>query len=116
MQTEKFRDRETKKNKTKPRRDRDGEDRERDKGEDRKIKRGREMEREQGKGRQRLSETQKEIKTAGMKKVRQRSLLFSSLSSLVSPGFGPPLLFFGFHSNREGSTKFAYTFTSFLSA
>lgn len=62
-------------------------------------------------------EAKKEIKTQEReKRTTEENLLFSSRSSLVSPGFAPPPLplFSGFHSNREGSTKFAYTFTSFL--
>lgn len=64
----------------------------------------------------RVSQRKRSKRQEWEKQTTEESLLVSSLSSLVSPGFGPPLLFFGFHSNREGSTKSAYTFKSFLSA
>lgn len=64
------------------------------------------------------SEANKMIKIAGKgKSRRQRRASWPPVSPAWSPqGLGPPLLFFGFHSNREGSAKFAYTFTSFQSA
>lgn len=83
---------------------------------ERNIERGREMEREQGKGRQ--TETENEIKTAGIGKAGDRgeSPGLQSLQPGLPRVWTPHLLFFGFHSNGEGSTKFAHTFTSFLSA
>lgn len=67
--------------------------------------------------RQRQSEAKKKIKTLGQGKAGDRGESWSPVSPVWSPqGLGPPLLFFGFHSNKKGSSKFAYTFTSFQSA
>lgn len=63
------------------------------------------------------SEAKKKIKTEGKGKAGERRSSWSPVSSVWSPqGLGPLLLFFGFHSNKKGSRKFAYTFTSFRSA
>lgn len=77
---------------------------------ERKIKSGREMESKAEGDKDRMRQKMRSKQQEWEKQVTEESLL-------VSPGCGPPpLLFFGFHSNREGSTKFTYTFTSFLSA
>lgn len=76
------------------------------------------MQRGQGKWGQRQNEAESEVNSRHAE-VGYRGDSLSPVSPAWSlQGLDPliPLLFSGFHRNREGSAEFAYTSTSFLSA